>query len=374
VRGKSASLVALAAVASVGSASASARPAASPAAVLQQQIARFAATHPTFPGVALAVVGPKISWSGAAGLASRSPRTPLRADAGFRIASVTKTFTAAAVLRLVEQGKVGLDDPIAERVSAATAALLRSGGYDPGAIRVRHLLQHTSGLYDYADDTAFQTFVVAHPRHRWTRLEQVRFAVRNGKPLFAPGTDFHYSDTGYVLLGEIVERATGRAQAPAYRSLLGFDRLGLRSTYFETLEPASAGASPRAHQFLGALDTTGFDPSFDLYGGGGLVSTVDDLVRFYRALFAGRVFEHAATLGTMLGRPNATRPSDLGMGIFPESIGREACWHHDGFWGTSVVHCPRAGITIAVTVNQANGFDSGVQQLEAAVLRVVARS
>jgi CubicO group peptidase (beta-lactamase class C family) len=97
--------------------------------------------------------------------------------------------------------------------------------------------------------------------------------------------------------------------------------------------------------------------SLDLYGGGGgLVSTVDDLTRFYRALLGGRVFAKPATLQTMLGKPHSTRLSGLGMGIFAESVGRASCWHHDGFWGITVLHCPGARVTIAISVNQANNF------------------
>src|SRR5207244_1064509 len=180
------------------------------------------------------------------------------------------------------------------------------------------------------EDPAFQAFGVSHPRHRWSRLEQVRLAVTHGKPLFPPGTDFHYSDTGYILLGEIVERVTGQGLGAAYRSLLHFDRLGLRQTYLETLEPKPPHAALRAHQYLGGIDTAGFDPSFDLYGGGGLVSTVGDLGRFYRALLTGQVYEKAATLRTMLGKTRPVRPGELGRGMFSESVGRARCWHHAG--------------------------------------------
>jgi D-alanyl-D-alanine carboxypeptidase len=344
------------------------------AAQLNHLLQRFAREHPSFPGVALAVRTPKLTWAGAAGAADRTTRKPLSAKAGFRIASVTKTFTAAAILRLAENGKLSLEDPIALRLSPATVALLRGGGYDVDAIHVRNLLQHTSGLFDYAADPAFQAFVVRHPNHRWTRAEQIRFAMTHGRPLFPPGTDFHYSDTGYVLLGEILERQTGHSLARAYRRLLDFDRHGLHHTYLETLEPTPRRATPRAHQYLGTTDTTRFDPSFDLYGGGGLVSTVNDLARFYRALFAGQVFENPATLKTMLGKPHPTSPADLGMGIFTETIGHATCWHHDGFWGTTVVHCPGTRVTLAITVNQADNFDSAIHHLEAAVLRLISRT
>ena len=341
---------------------------------LDQLLRNFTRAHPSIPGVALAVRTPTLSWAGAAGVADRASRKPLTAGAGFRIASVTKTFTAAAILRLVEDGRLALNDPIRQHLSPATLALLRRGGYNVDRIRIKHLLQHTSGLYDYAGDPAFQTLVVSHPHHHWTRAEQVRFAMKHGKPLAQPGAVFHYSDTGYVLLGEILERRTGHSLATAYRTLLHLNQLGLAGTYLETLEPKPPHAKQRAHQYLGTIDTAGFDPSFDLYGGGGLVSTVDDLARFYRALLGGHVLKNPATLRTMLGKPRSTYPRDLAMGIFTESIGQTDCWHHDGFWGTTVLHCPRSNATIAITVNQANDVDAAIHQLDAAVLRLVNRT
>lgn len=333
----------------------------------------FLHAHPAFPGVVMTVRAPGFAWTGAAGVADRASRKPLATDATFRIASVTKTFTAAAILRLVENGKLALDEPIAKHLSSASVALLREGGYDVDAIRVRHLLSHTSGLYDFAEDKDYQAYVVSHPRHRWTRAEQVRFAMIHGKPLSRPGIEEHYSDTGYVLLGEMLERLTGRGLAAAYRTLLHFERLELDETYLETLEPGAAHAKPRAHQYLGTIDTTAVDPSFDLYGGGGLVSTVDDLARFYRALLGGRVFEKPATLRTMLGKPFPAHPTDLGLGIFFLRVGGETCWWHNGFWGINVVHCPGSGMTIASMANQANGFIEPTLRLQATVHDLVSR-
>ena len=334
----------------------------------------FAAAHPAYPGVALAVVSPRLRWTGSAGHPAFGAHAVLDPRAGFRIASVTKTFTAASILRLVEEGRLGLDDPIAEHLAPATVALLRSGGYDPQAIHVRHLLMHTSGLYDYASDPKFVEYVLTHGRHRWTRAEQVRFAMTHGKPYAPPGKAFHYADTGYVLLGEIVERATGRPLGSAFRRLLGFEKLGLTRTYLESLEPRPQAARPRAHQYYQRIDATGFDPSFDLYGGGGLVSTVGDLARFYRALLHGQVFQKRATLRTMLGKPNSRRVADLGMGIFSNRIGGrggEDCWAHSGFWGTTVMHCPASDVTVALTVDQAENFDVPSQRFLATILRLV---
>ena len=339
---------------------------------LDRSLEELLRRHPTFPGAALIVRTPTLSWSGAAGVAERGSRKPLAPDATFRIASLTKTFTAAAILRLVEEGRLALDDPVTRHLSRASASLLRRGGYDVDAIRVRHLLQHTSGLAgDYAELPAYLEFVVAHPRHRWTRAEQVRFVTTRTKPLARPGAEYHYSDTGYILLGEMLERVTGRGLGAAYRSLLGFERLGLDETYLEAAEPKPQAAKPRAHQYLGTLDMTRSDPSFDIHGAGGHVSSLEDLARFYRALLDGLVLERAISLRTMLGKAHPRSTRDLPMGIDRAPFGREACFGHGGFWGVAAYHCPRSGVTIASSITQADGFIPPTQRLLARTYQLV---
>ena len=210
--------------------------------------------------------------------------------------------------------------------------------------------------------------MLGDPAHRWTRLEQVRFAMANGDPIAAPGRRFAYSDTGYVLLGQIVESLSGRRQASAYRTLLRYRALGLRATYFETLEPKPRGARRRAHQYFGDIDTFGLlDASHDLYGGGGLVSTTTDLNRFFRALFAGRVVSRRHVRA--LARPSRQSGSRrYGFGVFRVGTAAGTCVGHDGFWGAFSVFCPRRGLVVSVTVNSADGDPEAValRLLEAA--------
>ncbi len=234
---------------------------------------------PAVPGAVVHLVGPGLDVGAAAGFADRDSGAALTDDATFRIASNTKTFTAAAILRLVEQGSLRLDDPVGGLLGDGTRAALAGDGYDLGAITVRHLLQHTAGVFDHWGDPAYQRAVLDDPARRWTRLEQVRFAVDHGAPLAPPGQAFAYSDTGYLLLGEILERATGQRLGDAYRSLLRLDALGLGATWWEG-DPAPPAAGPRAHQYWSDVDTFGFDPSFDLFGAGGIVASAGDLARF----------------------------------------------------------------------------------------------
>ncbi len=332
------------------------------AGALQRALMDTLAAEPHFPGMLLRVEAPRLplAWEGAAGLADRATGRPLAPGDEVRVASVTKTFTAATVLRLVEQGRLALDAPIARYLPAAYTTLLAGGGYRPDRITVRQLLRHTGGLADYADTDAFDDAVRAAPAHRWTRLEQVRFALAHGRPVAPPGAVYHYADTGYILLGEIIERVGGLPLAAAYRSLLRFGPLGLTHTYLETLEAAPPGRPPRAHQYYRGLDLERVDASFDLYGGGGLVSTMADLGHFYRALLRGRVFARPGTLRAMLAIPatnvddaDDAEPGDgYGMGIYRLTAAGVACWGHAGAWGTFAFHCPALDLTVAASDNQ----------------------
>ncbi|HYO64421.1 MAG TPA: serine hydrolase [Pyrinomonadaceae bacterium] len=328
------------------------------AAELQRLLAAEVAANPSLPGQLLHVHAPRLNLdvSLAAGLFDRASKRPLEPRHGFRVASVTKTFVAASVLRLYEMGRLKLDDSINRHLPAEYISVLEAGGYPTRRITVRQLLTHTSGIHDYATDAQYFAVAERDPRHRWTRMEQVRAAVRWGKPRFAPGAGYHYSDTGYVLLGEIIERLTRRPLGEAYRTLLDFRRLGLDETYLETLESVPAGAAALSHPYFGDIDGTLIDPSFDLYGGGGLVSSAEDLARFYRALLRGRVFRRPSTLRTMLSVPPTNERSPGGayaMGISRRLIAGHTCWGHTGFWGTSAYHCPAPDVTIVRHYNQA---------------------
>jgi len=321
---------------------------------IQAVVDSVLAARPAAHGIALHVEAPRLCLSRTfvAGLADPARGRPLTANTPVRMASNTKTYVAAAILRLVEDGRVGLDAPIATYLPSEYIETLRAGGYDAATITVRHLLSHTSGLFDYAMSSPFLEAVTGNPTRRWTRLEQVKFAVEHGKPYGAPGEVYHYSDTGYILLGEILERVTKQPLAAALRSLIGYDRLGLASTWLETLEPAPRGIPDRAHQYMGEADTYTFDPSFDLYGGGGLAATVRDMAVFTRALMTGRVFRSPEMLRVMTETivvPGARR---YRLGIARSEIAGATAWGHSGFWNTFSLYLPDLDLTLAGSVQQ----------------------
>lgn len=323
------------------------------------------------PAAALAVEAPRLGlrWAGAAGIADPASGEPMTAAHPVRIASNTKTFVAATVLRLWERRRLGLDEAIAAHLPDELAELLVRGGYDPGAITIRQLLTHTGGIYDHSDGASYAERILTDPAHRWTRFEQVAAAIEWGQPYGAPGEVYRYSDTGYVLLGAIVEGAYGGPLPAAVRDLVGFDRLGLTSTWWETLEPRPPGVPDIAHQYAGELDGATIDASIDLYGGGGLAATMGDLARFTQGLFSGRVYAEPATLETMLapvegaaagpGEPGPlTTPGVYRMGVFVTDVDGRRVFRHTGYWGTVATYDPEIGASIAATVNRHDAKDA----------------
>jgi D-alanyl-D-alanine carboxypeptidase len=338
---------------------------------LGAQLDRDLRAHPSIPGEAVSVRAPGLDVAVARGAADVGRHRPMRVDTPFRIASVTKTFVAVSVLRLVEQGRIELDAPIDHFLSTGSLATLARGGYDADRITVRQLLDHTSGLFDYASSEAYDALNTSNPGHRWTRAEQLDFAVDHGTPVGAPGAVYRYSDTGYLLLGELLERTTGRSLAAAVREEVGFGRLGLDHTWWENFEVAPPDTGPLAHQYYDTtFDGATLDPSFDLFGGGGLVSTVGDVSRFFRALFDGRVFERDATLDTMLTVPNPARDDGAALGIFRWDVDGVRCWGHPGYWGTVAAYCPARRVAYALTTDQADEDAIDTEPLERTIVRL----
>ena len=325
---------------------------------LQSTIDSVVAAEPNVTAVMARVESPRheLDWNGVTGFDDREGRTPQTANRPFRIASVTKLFVSATVLRLQEDGHVALHQPVDSLLSNETRQILRDGGYDMSRISVAQLLSHTSGLQDHASSDEYLNEVLAGPQRKWSRSDQIRFAMSLGPPLFEPCTEFQYSDTGFVVLGEIIERLMDDRLAAVVRRSLDVEGLGLTNTFWELEEEAPSPTIERASQYISETDATSFHPSLDLYGGGGLVSTLSDLTVFNRALFSGRVFQHTNTLAGGLIVPTANRPPDshvhsyLGM-VIP--MGRTMGWGHLGFWGCGVAWCPTTDLSISVSINQA---------------------
>ncbi len=313
-------------------------------------------------GISLTVISPQLGldFSGAAGYNSLQKDSVLHKDQPFRIASLTKTFVATAILRLQEKGLLLIDDPITKYISQNHRTILEKGGYTPSKITIKQCMLHTSGLFDYAEGNKdYITEAIKTPTKKWTRTEQIQFAMTHGQPYALPGEEYHYSDTGFILLGEIIETVTKMDLAEGLRSLLKFDVLNMTSTWLESLENRPDGLRPSVKRYLDDIDTTFWDNSIDLYGGGGLSSTTRDLSVYLQALFNGGIYENDDTLPIMLLKKdfdsgNRNLPDyRLGLGYTKTKSSKVEVYMHSGFWGTLFVYIPAYKCSIAI--NHTNG-------------------
>ncbi|MBP6121554.1 MULTISPECIES: serine hydrolase domain-containing protein [Providencia] len=285
----------------------------------------------------------------------------LTVDTPLRIASNTKTFTAAAILRLAEQGKLSIDDSISSYISANYNQLL-SPRYDTNAITIRHLLNHSSGLYDHADADYLKE-VLKRPDYEWSRLEQIELYNHKQFPLIPPSESFIYSDTGYILLGDIIENVTKQSLGIAVRELLKFNEIGLKSAYWEYLEPPIA-ETPRARQYLGKVEGTHIHASMDTYGGGGLIMSSKQMALFFEALFNGNIFSATETLDTMLSVGSHHGAEAYRLGIMASKINGVTLYSHLGFWGSVAYYAPEAKISVAGFVDNRESRETLIKTIE----------
>ena len=305
---------------------ASASPATAPAGgpdrkALQAALDRMVATGAT---AALARFdGPSGRWAGAAGVARLDRPLRPRADGRFRVGSITKTFVATVTLQLVGQRRIALTDTVERWLPGA----LPNGAQ----VTVAHLLQHTSGVFNYTDTLFASMEEYLAIRYRsFTPRELVALAAAQ-PPLFEPGTAWSYSNTNYILLALIVERATGRPYGhQVARRILR--PLGLRDTTIPGTALSIPG--PNAHGYLPVehdgqvdpLDITRLNPSV-AWAAGEIISTTRDLNRFYGALLRGRLLRHAELRAMLSPHPE----TGYGFGIYRLDLpGGTSLWGHDG--------------------------------------------
>ena len=267
------------------------------------------------------------------GFGNLAPRTPMRAGDRFRIGGLTKTFTATVVLQLVGEGKVALSDTVERWVPGAIS--------NGEAISVRQLLNHTSGIFDYINDPRVLTPYVEDLPGTLTLVfdpgEGVRIAAEHG-PLFAPGSALAYSNTNYLLLAMIVEEATGNSFGSELRERI-FEPLGLRHTAYPTSSRIN-GSYVHGYFLLGEpplYDITPLSPTV-IGAAGGILSSAEDLARFYRALLQGQLLgpgllSAMQTIDPVAtgGIPDSGFPGGgWGLGLLSENFpcAREA-WGHD---------------------------------------------
>ena len=306
--------------------------------------------HRPLPGVTAAVqLADGSTWQGVSGDAQLGPgAVAVTPDTPFLIASVTKTFVASTVLELVQEGTLSLDDHLSRFLPHFPRARL---------ITLRMLLGHTSGIADIFNSPDFKRLVLKRPDHVWT-FDEILSMV--GAPYFAPGTSWGYSNTNYILLGRIIELATGKPVSEEIRNRF-LDPLGLSDTWFQGEETqgsrttAAIGYARRKGQWVPWAPHDALRPSTSeatfVWSAGAMVSTARDLATWARALYGGHVLS-PQSLAEMID----FGPQGYGLGARRTELGGRKAWGHGGSlegFETSMWYLPTVDASIVVMWNRA---------------------
>lgn len=317
---------------------------------LQQALQR-ACTNQGIIGASAAVVLPSQGlWLGTYGQAHGT--NPARPHTSFEIGSVTKTFVAATILRLAEEGRLTLEDTVGQWLPT-----LNHPNISP-SITIRQLLNHWAGTYNFGDDPDFRMALFSDWSRYWQPEEVLNYVKT---PYHSPGAGSEYSNTGYVLLGMIIRSATGSTVAAEMRRTV-WDRAGLRSTVMGAEEHwRGTLADPHLdfngdgiHEALGDRSQTAILSSF--WTSGAVVSTAADVARFGTALFTGELLNE-----TSLAQMRSFQSLDIigttyeyGLGLMRfDILGREHWAHSGGLFGEYawLSYCPSTGVSLAVAYN-----------------------
>ena len=279
------------------------------------------------------------------GMADLEHRVLATPETDYRLASVSKQFTAMAVMLLVKDGKLRYDQPIRDFLPELPPAT--------AAVTVRHLLNHTSGLLDYED---------LIPETRTTQLDDndvLALLAAQDSVYFPAGTQYRYSNSGYVLLGLIVARVSGMS-LPAFLRARIFGRLGMCATVMhvegsDAIPHRAYGYSPRGGTFV----QTDQSLTSATLGDGGIYTNVDDMVLWDQALY-GTTLVDSATLALATTPPQlpAGAETQYGFGWFVDSYRGEKRWRHTGEtsgFRNAILRFPGRRLTIVVLTNRSSG-------------------
>jgi D-alanyl-D-alanine carboxypeptidase len=314
-------------------------------------------------------------WRGASGVADVVTGRPVTTDMRHRVGSITKTFTAAAVLQQVESGQIRLDTPIGRYLPTLVP------GERGGAITVRMLLNHTSGLaeylpYAYPSLKAFPALADTGPQslddNRLTRFDAAELiemgvaAAAVGAPGGTPGV---YSNTNYLLLSELLEQVTGTT-AERYITRHVIESAGLRDAELPVGPYVKGPHSELYESWFGMIDPPRDYSVYDMSWVGpaaSLISTVTDLNRFFGMLLAGEIVSPSSLAQMRRTVPVVSQEGktiDYGLGLHPMgSPGQSTFWGHGGtVWGGGTLAMTRADgnrqMSVAVNLQRWNRLDS----------------
>ncbi|MFZ1527981.1 MAG: serine hydrolase domain-containing protein [Ferruginibacter sp.] len=309
------------------------------------------------PGISMAVfTAQQGMWLGVAGKADLGHNINMQPCNITRMGSTVKTFTAVTILKLKEEGLLALDDKLADHLPAE----VWNGIANAGNVSIRQLLQHSGGLYNYIQNPSFQTASLNNLKRIWQPDELLQYA-RGKAAYFNPGDDVRYSNTGYILLGMVIEKVTGKKFWQVFKEKI-FEPLQLNSTSFAATDPVPAGIIRGYVDFCGKMQLTDatYFSGWDYYtADGGLISTPYDLNAFFTSLMSEQLLSTASmremlTIKSPVSIDTDFFPIGYGLGIFKVETPWGQAWLHSGDaigYYAAMAYFPARQTTIVWAVN-----------------------
>ncbi len=299
-------------------------------------------------------------WMGAAGKADLHNNVDMKGCNITRVGSTVKMVTAATVLLLAEEGKLNLDD----KISAYLDGDIINKIDNADKATIRQLLQHSSGIYNYIQDLNFQTASLNDFIREWKPEDLLKYAY-NKKADFEPGEDVRYSNTGYIMLGMLIEKIEGKPFYKVFEERI-FNPLGMENTMFaaeDHVPPGIVRGYIDMYSNLQVVESTWFS-GWDYYtADGGLISNPYDMSVFFRALMNGQII-NANSLSEMLSWKTEKNPDteffpiSYGLGIFKIETDKGSAYMHSGDavgYYSNMMYFPDDGTTIVYAVNSNYG-------------------
>lgn len=298
----------------------------------------------------------------------------IHSEQPFYIASISKLFTSVLFGQLVEQGFCSYEDKISKYLEADILQDLHiyKGKDYTNEIKIKHLLNNTSGLHDFFEDKpakgkSIVELILDEPDRTWTPKEIIQWAKENMKTHFPPGEGFHYSDTGYHLLGLILEKIT---ESP-YHEVLSkniLEPLDMKHTHFSRMKPLEDSPHEIAKLYILNTEVTNYESMRSMvFAGGGIVSTTGDLLKFMKALVHHQILDKE-TIEQMRGDCGKFFLGiDYGYGVMNIKTipvlmpAKYNSWGNAGSTGTFMFYHPATDAYIIGALNQAGYGQKGIR-------------
>jgi CubicO group peptidase (beta-lactamase class C family) len=365
---------------------------------LQTNLNQTLTENPNATGLSAVIFAPDGTvWQGFAGLSNRETQIPVNKNSLFGIGSITKPIVATTILQLQEEGKLNLNNTVKQWLPDLAKTIPNSD-----RITIQQLLGHTSGIRDYLGEPALRAQFFKDAKgalsQTYTAPDLLQF-IKDKPALAKPGKSFFYSNSNYILLGAIVEKATGSTLASQLRERI-FAPLGMTHTFYAPQEKINRGHITRTYtdlnddgklDYLNEVDETSQQGLSWAGAAGGIVSTAPEVAKFAQALFQGKLLapktlkkmiNKNSDLLTGISRPTGSAPTGTlerdryGLGVESGSVtGVGDFLRHNGAtigWGSEMTYLPDRQITATVLGSQPT--PTGASDLEDTTFSVVSKN